>query len=217
MIPLVDVAMTLATKKLLQATIKDLTVVFSPEELARRAIAAAGAEEDSNLPGVSVWRLSTEKDQAMSNKVMADRGIPMQYKSDAAGLENALLGHQRRRYVIASYEINCYTKKLSDLNDIERLLTFIDVYNPLTIDIAGVELSFHLEEEAPSYAQTPNDRSEKILEFFMSKIVRVSTFWALDADYRVIHEMFIDYYDSFLDTGLVPNELLDQVHIVGSV
>lgn len=193
MIPLVDVS----ALKMLKDMFPTIPIVWAPMDNAKKALATHSSEDTIEFTGIAIYRMSVEVDTARTNQPMGYNGNIHKFSADKKSV--AL---QRRAYVVATYELNAWSYRLSHINDISRRLAFSAFYEPIEVQVENLLYSFSTEVGDPNLTTNVEDRSDKIKEYNMSLSLRVHTFWVEYMDYSTIHTQFYDFYDEL--TGGLP-------------
>lgn len=192
MIPLVDVAVV----NRLTATFKH-PVVWSSSESAKKAIASTTGQDSQGYTGISIIRTSVTRDTTRANQPTGYVGGGFKFKSPlSTNIDDfRLVTAQKRSYVVAMYDINIFSSRLSDVNEISRTLEFSNFYQPLLVTYDSTEYPFPVVISDGSFTVINEDRTEKIKEYNMNLSMSVNTFWFELIEYHTILTQFVDYYD----------------------
>lgn len=192
MIPLVDVAAVTRLTSLFTHP-----VVWATLESAKRALASTTGQDSSGYTGISIIRSSVTRDVTRSNQPAGFYGGAMKFRDPTSTDINDFktIVAQKRSYVVATYDINIFSSRLSDVNEISRVLEFSNFYQPLLVTYDQMEYPFPIVVSDGSFSIVAEDRTEKIKEYNMNLSMSVNTFWFELIEYHTIMTQFIDYYD----------------------
>lgn len=211
MIPYVDVKLA----QMVKATYPNLDVVWRPSSQIRKGLVESSSHSTTNLPGVGIFRSNIIDDQGQNNPYPSKYGENHGYISDSEGTEYALMTVRRRRYVIVSYELTGYAYKLSDLNDIERLSSFISSYNPvITGSGDGIEYNFNLDDTDTVYDHEVEERTDKVRFYSFTKNFTVNTFWMIEENVRTVLTIDLNTYNTITSGDPLPEDLVHTESLI---
>lgn len=204
MIEFLDGAMAAYLNQMLNAF-----VIWSPPELARKNLARLSQERNRNdlgMPGISVFRTGCPKYSDVSfEQTLGSLGWPA--GKTAAG-DFAIL---KAVPVQAEYTIQIWCQELSDLNKIERDLSFLDIGNPVYAKIrcrnyedekVEIPLHFAADHDDPTYQYEPEEQTGKLLYFGLQTKFYVDCQWVKsDIIYR-IEQINVLYQELLTETEL---------------
>jgi len=223
MIPLVDVQVV--TKfKLLFPTIP---IKWAPTDVAEKMAAsvwgpyATGEQteetvQDHLAPFITVFRTNVEEDYTQANASVERHGFSTgKYYADPANsnIAKALVVLQHRKAVVASYEVNVWTRKELERLEIARKISLANEYLPVLPQFNEQEYRFLLEPDPPSYTQGDHDKTWKLLWYSVLFPYRVRTYWLQDEAVRTILSIHTDLYAEMVSGDDITTELLDSVII----
>ena len=198
MVPYVDMEIITHVKR----TVGNLaSVVWAPADSARQLITRKADEEHENLPGIAVFRTGTEADTTRANTPEAARGYILGYEDDdETNVPNALAIMQRRKNVVAQYNLSIFARKQTEMANIERKLWFFDTYNPTVVTRpslsgeGGTEFVFPIQMADPSYTQHRDEDSGKLTLFQIDWSFTVPTFWVQNEKWRTAFTLIETWY-----------------------
>jgi hypothetical protein len=209
MIPLIDVSFT----KFLKTNFPDYSVVFAPNELARKRISTEVSQETTNLPGLSIWRTGIEYDMSRINRPTEHDGHFKKY-TNVLGTLYAKTHTYRKKYVSISYEVSSFSYKLTERNDIERILAFLDIYQTIQFRVESMDYYMTFVSSAPSYSYELEDRNDKIRYYSLTQNYTVYGFWVLGKEFNTILKVISNIYEIMSSGDPVSTELLDTITII---
>lgn len=203
MVPFVDIELLRSVARQLDGL---ATVVWAPPDAAKQILAADETgvsgktpQEKENLPGVAIFRTSTERDRARDGLSEPAVGWPTTHKAQD-GRDRAVLVTQRRRNVLARYTFTILCREYPQQVKIERIINFLDVYRPVivTYNTAGKEEEhvFPVHLQPPSYSQELDDQTGKIKLYRIDWAVSVPTYWVLSEEWNTVRQVIATWYAS---------------------
>jgi hypothetical protein len=227
MISYTDVAMVAFLTSLFNA----YPVVYAHPDVARQRLAAAAQTAATSLitetpgtntnippnmdltvgfPGVAVFRTSVAKFQPKATMPMADTG----YRT--SGPINNNFRFQKTIPVNVWYSVECYARKQSQINDMERILWFSDVYQEIELTVPanayGPELhpKFYMAGQDQSYTQGFNKDTGLPQWFQISKKFRVESQWIVGTEIPIINSVSVGFYENITCGGVITPTLIEQ-------
>ena len=194
-----------------------VSVVSDSGAAYRTSAETPNSQKNTNLVGASVFRTGIQFDEPMHNVPRAHTGIHYRNLDDTSVVpprEEAFARMPIRRNVTVEYEIGMWSYRLSDLNNIDRLLSFVEIYNPVLVEYDGDEYRFALEADSPTYNPEPEQRSEKVRIYEFTKSIRVHTFWYLEPIVRTIVTADIEIYNRITSGDVIEDELIEEFLIL---
>jgi hypothetical protein len=197
------------------------TIVWAPPEISRQALANAALEAQKALPapsnppintigipGLSVFRTSSSR--YIWSIPMGKDGFPMgQFQSGP----NA--GEFNYAQVIPTkviYTVSVWTEALSDLNDAERYLSFVDIFQAVEATIQGNTFNFPILWAGDvNYQWVVNEKTGKTLFYSLTKPIRIDTDWVRSANVPPIDTIKTIYRDLAYGFAFT-NETLDNLN-----
>lgn len=184
-------------------------VVWAPVELSRQKLAVNQAQANTGTPGIAIFRTDLETDKEQENWYAQTVGVRQGiFKASPGGQAN------RIRYIMqkATYSVICWAESESDLNAMERALTFSTVNQLIDYTIAdavGVPMptKFHLDQDprrSRSNVKDPN--TGEIIIYSVMFQFYANAPWILSYRVPLIESIVTMYKD-----GLVPNVVYDTI------
>lgn len=187
MVPLVDLGVVSTLKK----SFPNYSVVWSPTAQAIKAMSVAASQKNLNFPSISVFRSSEEYADSLNNRPKQTWGTKYKYLTEDGKQVQSL----KQKFVYAIYDILVASFKLSDINDINRILTFYHWNTPVTITYDTLSCNFMIEYQPPTYDQIYDDHSEKVRYHTLNYQFRVLTQWVEPRIDPTVLEVFNKYYN----------------------
>ena len=177
-----------------------IPVVLAPPESSRQALAAEMEQANVGIPGISIFRTACTFDPSRFNQSAAWNQRGFQFADNTDGkTTNQLL----KMPVIAHYTAVAWARDLSTISFMERILTFLRIYNPVTITIntsspsISNSFDFQLEDTDPLYSRNTKKETGEILWYNFSKDFMVPTNWVLTSSQDLILSITVSFKNAF--------------------
>ena len=196
-------------------------VVWGHPDSSREALARilqAGGENKIGIPGATVFRMGARRSETFNNPLV-QWGWPHGRTAEGDYLETPSIG------VKADYAVVMWARELSDLNELERELWFMDSYetvefNIKTLDAEGNPVNHPLAmpimgDESVSYDSDRGSADKNPLWFSVRRNFEVDAFWLKSRIDPQILEIDVTY--KLITSGdPVDDELIKMVEIGNS-
>jgi hypothetical protein len=201
MVPYVDIAFGLFLQSLFP---KDYTVVWSPPDLSREALARLQNNQGNasvGIPGLTYCRTSCIKNKRAASIPQAHDGFLAGAGPTPAHGEPTTFDTIKYIRVLAEYSVVGWTKSKSDRDAMERILWFCDIYNGINFQFQGpnfsIENDFAFEGDDPNYREIPDEKSKRVLWWGIEKKFIATTQWVETGSVPEITSVSVEFENYF--------------------
>lgn len=170
------------------AVFPSFTTAYSPPAFSRQALARAMQQENVGIPGLTVFRTDTQVEEGRNNRPMAAVGQNFGDKTprDMVTLVQGIP-------IRAEYTLLAWADNQQDMNTIDRILHFCDVYQTVSTEIQGWDFEFPINRLSSGYETFGNDKTGLINWFCTEKKYEVNTDWLRTSAVKQIQTISIDF------------------------
>lgn len=203
---------------LIKSKMLQYPVVWGHPDASREALARilqAGGENKIGVPGATVFRTGARRAETFNNP-LAQWGWPNGRTADGDYINTQTIG------VKSDYAVVCWAREISDLNEMERALWFLDSYgtvafNVKTVDAEDNPVSYPIEmpvmgDDSVIYDCDRGSVDKKPLWYSVRRNFVVDAFWCLSNIDPQILEIDVTY--KLITSGdPVDDETVDFIEI----
>lgn len=186
----------------------ELVYVYAPPDASRQALATAQGQKDIGIPGISIFRTGTAHISDQASKPLQAIGWTAGLNQDQHSM-NLLATYP----VMARYKLVAWCKFISDMNGIERCLSFVDAYKVITLNLPEPGLQYPNAIQFPvfgkewDYEYIIQPQTGEVLWYKLTKSIDVAAAWTIGHKVPRVEEIVTNYQELVSGTPITYNAL----------